>query len=89
MKMLEHVNRTNGSQRDWDKDAIILFLCGFSFAQGQPRSVANMQDANFIVFDVEENAVFVLSPPMQNLADLTRKTLAFRRKRATLRESVQ
>jgi hypothetical protein len=89
MKMLEHVNRTNGSQRDWDKDAMILFLCGFGFAQGQPRSVANMQDANFIVFDVEENAVFVLSPPMQNLADLTRKTLAFRRKRATLRESVQ
>ena len=70
MKMLENVNNTNGSQRDWVMEVIILFFGGWSFAHRQPCAVADVQYVNHILDHGEKNPVFVLVATVENFTDL-------------------
>ena len=48
---------------------MILFFGGFSFAQRQPRAVADVEDVNFIFAYGKKDSVFVLTATVENLAD--------------------
>jgi len=58
----------NGQPEGFEKWAHILFL-GSSFAQCQPRAVADVQDVNFVFAHGEKDSVFMLAATVENLAD--------------------
>src|SRR5437868_2118809 len=89
MKTFEQTSRTTGSQRDWVRVFMACLFIRKGFAQRQPRSVADVENAHFVIMDVKKNAVLVLPLAVKNLADFLLKKTASRRKGTTFRKFLQ